>query len=271
MRRGKIGVFDSGLGGLLVFRSFVKELPRYDYIYLGDTKRVPYGNRSHETVYEFLEEAVDFLFSRGCELIIVACNTASAVALRKIQQEYVPRRHHGKKVLGVLIPAAEASKDAKRVGVLATQATVESGAFVRELHKLNPQAKVYQQAAPLLVPLIEQNKAKESIPFLKEYLRPLLAGKIDTLILGCTHYGILEDEIKKLVRPGVVIVSQNNLLPNKLRAYLSRHQEIERKLSRSGRRQLLVTDVNKYYSALALRWFGGKNKLRLVALKRRAG
>lgn len=149
-------------------------------------------------------------------MIIVACNTASAVAPRKIQQKHVPKRHTGKKVLGVIIPAAEASTQAKRIGVLATQATVESGTFVRELKKTNPKAKAYQQTAPLLAPLIEQNKIKESTPFLKEYLEPLLQENIDTLILGCTHYGILKNEIRKIVGPSVAIISQNDILPEKL-------------------------------------------------------
>ena len=142
----KIGVFDSGLGGLLITKALVKNLPQYDYVYLGDTQRVPYGNRSHETIYRFLKEAVNYLFKYGCGLIVVACNTASAEALRRIQQEYLPRHYPNRRVLGVIIPTAEAalrSAHAKRIGILATQATVGSAAYVRELKKIRPMADFY--------------------------------------------------------------------------------------------------------------------------------
>lgn len=266
MQKRSIGVFDSGLGGLLVFRALTKKLPQYDYIYLGDTKRVPYGNRSHETIYEFLQEAVNFLFRNRCELIVVACNTASASALRKIQREYLPKHYPNKRVLGVIIPAAETAKDAKRVGVLATEATVRSGTYLTELKKLNPKIKVFQQAAPLLVPLIENNELAQSEPFLKEYLRPLLAEKIDTLILGCTHYTVLKSHIRRIIGTKIRIVVQDNIVPEKLRGYLKRHPEIDARLSRKKDRVMLVTDINSYYKKLAGKWFGPSSKLQKATL-----
>ena len=156
-----IGVFDSGFGGLDVLRGIVKELPSYNYIYLGDTARLPYGNRPKETVYEFTKQAVDFLFRQNCELIILACNTASSDALRKIQREYLPKKYPGKKVLGVLIPLSEeAVKYTKslKIGVMATIGTVQSKSFVRELGKLDTKIEVFQEACPLLVPLVETGK-----------------------------------------------------------------------------------------------------------------
>jgi len=266
MRGGKIGIFDSGLGGLLILRSLVKKLPAYDYIYLGDTKRVPYGNRSHDVIYQFLEEGVDFLLREGCELVIVACNTASATALRKIQRGYLSK-HPNKKVLGVIIPAAEASKGAKKVGVLGTEATVRSKAFVRELKKIGKDIEVYQQAAPLLVPLIEQGKARESLVFLGEYLAPLLEKGVDTIILGCTHYGLLREEIRGIAGPEITIISEDEILADKLSAYLARHPKIEEKISRRKERRLLVTALNPYYKEVAGRWFGEKTGLQVADLK----
>ncbi len=159
----KIGIFDSGIGGLVIARSLISELPQYDYVYLGDTKRVPYGDRSQKEIYEFTRQGLDFLFAQGCGLAILACNTASAQALRKIQREYLPRKYPDKKVLGVVIPTAEACAKYKVVGILATSSTVSSKSYVTELKKLNPKINIIQQAAPLLVPLIENNEIINSI------------------------------------------------------------------------------------------------------------
>ncbi|MFH1246327.1 MAG: hypothetical protein V1489_00940 [Candidatus Liptonbacteria bacterium] len=195
----KIGVFDSGVGGLLIMKALVKNLPEYDYVYLGDTARVPYGNRSQEIIYQFLEEAVEYLFNKNCSLIIVACNTASAEALRRIQREYLPEYYPGRRVLGVIIPTAEealpirrknknqnadnnAGNKHKKIGILATEGTVSSEAYVREIKKINSRISVFQEPAPLLVPLIENGGLKWTDPILESYLRPLLKKKIDTLI-----------------------------------------------------------------------------------------
>lgn len=240
----KIGVFDSGLGGLLIARSIIRELPEYDCLYLGDTARVPYGTRSKETIYQFTHEAVDYLFRQDCELIIIACNTASADALRRIQQEYLPAHYPDRRVLGVLIPAAEAAVAVGGdgpFGVLATQATVQSGAFIREIRKLRPDAEIVQQPAPLLVPLIEMGGIKHARPIIDEYLEPLRAAGVSTLILGCTHYPVLREAIADAI-PGVTIVDQNDIVPGKLRDYLHRHPEIDAPIARRGRRVFQVTD-----------------------------
>ncbi|MFC1790375.1 glutamate racemase, partial [Patescibacteria group bacterium] len=197
-----VGVFDSGFGGLEIFREIVKKLPDYDYLYLADTARAPYGTRSQEVIYNFTLQAVDFLFKQGCPLVILACNTASSKALRKIQQEYLPQKYPERRVLGVLIPACEEAVEKtsnNKVGVLATEGTVSSKAFVKELKKIKPEVEVSQQAAPLLVSIVESGEHEGEIAdlALKNYLEPLLGKEIDTLILGCTHYGILRDKIKK--------------------------------------------------------------------------
>jgi len=268
----KIGIFDSGLGGLFVTRALVKKLPYYDYVYLGDTQRVPYGNRSHETIYRFLEEAVDYLFKHDCELIIVACNTASAEALRRIQQEYLPKHYPKRKVLGIIIPTAEAAlKDPKikRVGVLATQGTVGSGTYIRELKKICPDVTVIQQAAPLLVPLIESNAVKFADPILQSYLQPLIKKKIDTLILGCTHYPLLKKEIKKICGRDINVISQDEIISAKLTDYLQRHPEIEKMLDKHKRRKFLVTDLTDAMKTLSRKWFEKNIKFRIVQLEQK--
>lgn len=264
----KIGIFDSGVGGLLLTRSFVRKLPQYNYIYLGDTKRVPYGNRSSETVYEFTREAVEYLFARGCSLIILACNTASAEALRRIQRELLPKKYPGRKVLGVIIPTAEAAvlSGAKRIGILATQGTVNSRSFVREIQKLDPAARVKQNAAPLLVPFIENGEMHLIGPILKKYLNPFMRTKMDTLVLGCTHYPAIKTKIRKLLGSKVRVISQDEIVPRELKNYLLRHPEIEKKLSKKRRREFLVTDLTDQIQKLARRWFGGKADLRQVEI-----
>ena len=199
-----IGVFDSGFGGLDILKTITKKLPNYDYIYLGDTARTPYGTRSKEIIYEFTKQAVDFLFESNCEIIILACNTASSDALKKIQQEYLPKYYPNKKVLGVLIPTAEEAitkTNNNKVGVIATEGTIKSESFKKELLKLNPKIKVFQKACPLLVPIVEAGEQNSNFTetILTKYLKPLIKQRIDTLILGCTHYGILEGKIKKLL------------------------------------------------------------------------
>jgi glutamate racemase len=270
-RNKPIGIFDSGFGGLSVMRGIVKELPGYNYIYLGDSARVPYGTRSKETVYRFSRQAVDFLFSKNCELIIIACNTASSDALRLIQQKYVPKRHAGKKVLGVLIPAAEdACKKTrnKRIGIVATEGTVKSGAFIRELRKINPKIKVFQKACPLLVSIVEAGEQNSKITnvILKKYLKPLIGKKIDTLILGCTHYGILEPKIRKIVGEKIKIISESKIVSGKLKNYLKRHPEIEKKLSRSRKRSFYSTDLTDKFQILGSKFFGRKIKVQKAIL-----
>ncbi|MGO8671927.1 MAG: glutamate racemase [Capsulimonadaceae bacterium] len=256
----KIGIFDSGLGGLLITHSIIRALPDYDYIYLGDTARVPYGTRSREVIFHFARQAVDFLFHQDCNLIVVACNTASADALRRIQQEYLPSAYPSRRVLGVLIPAAEESvavTPSGRIGVLATQATVGSGAFLREIHKLNPHARIIQRPAPLLVPLIEMDGIKYAKPILADYLEPF-DGTVDTVILGCTHYPVMRGLIADGLGPDVRIVDQNEVVPGKLTDYLRRHPEIEAPLTRGGTRRYLVTDLTASAESFANQLFHGE-------------
>lgn len=258
-----IGVFDSGFGGLHILRGIVKKLPEHDFIYLGDAARVPYGNRSPETVCSFAIQAVDFLFKKKCALIIFACNTASGDALRRIQKKYLPKFHPGGKVLGVIIPAAEfAAIKTKngRVGVMATKGAVSSGAFKRELLKINSKIKVFQNACPLLVPLIEagEHNSEAMDIFLKKYLAPLISKKIDTLILGCTHYGILENKIKKIAGKNIHIISEADIVAAKLKDYLKRHPEVEKRLAKNGRRTFYSTDLTENFRTLGGKFFGRK-------------
>jgi len=262
----KIGIFDSGLGGLFIAKAIRKAMPQYEYVYLGDTKRVPYGNRSHETVLEFTKEGVEFLFKKeNCALVILACNTASARALRKIQKQYLPKNFPDRKVLGVIIPIAEEVKGFRKIGVLATEGTVNSESFPREILKINPKAQIYQQAAPLLVPFIENGGDKFSDPVIKEYLRPLIKKNIQILILGCTHYPILKNNFKKMLPSHVKIISQDEIVPKKLKNYLIHHPEISTKLSKGRSARILVTDKTQTIDKLTQKWFGDK-KPKLIKL-----
>ncbi|MEK7626688.1 MAG: glutamate racemase [Patescibacteria group bacterium] len=270
--KGYIGVFDSGFGGIDVLRGIVRELPVYDYIYLGDTARTPYGTRSKETVYGFSKQAINFLFKNNCRIIILACNTASSDALRKIQREYLPRRYPDKRVLGVLIPAAEEAvlkTVNKKIGVIATEGTVGSGAFVREITKLEPAARIFQKACPLLVPIVEagEENSKAAKMIIEDYLKPLKKKGIDTLILGCTHYGILEGKIRKVVGARVRIVSESRVVPIKLKGYLKRHREIEKDLRRNGTVRFYSTDLTDKFIRLGSRFFGRKIKAQKVMFK----
>lgn len=265
----KIGVFDSGLGGLIITQSLVQGLPQYDYIYLGDTARVPYGNRSQEVIYDFTLSAVRRLFELDCQLIILACNTASADALRRIQQQYLPHFYPDRRVLGVIIPAAEIAATQTqdgRVGVIATSGTITSGAYDRELHKLLPSVQIFSQATPLLVPLVENDAAKYAPLILRDYLAPLIQANIDTLVLGCTHYPLLKDQIKTIVGNGVQLVSQDEIIPEKLRDYLSRHSEITQTLSRNGSVQFLTTDLAPSTATIAAQLFGKPVALQKICL-----
>lgn len=271
-RTKSIGVFDSGFGGLTILRGLVRALPEYSYIYLGDTARTPYGSRSQDVIYEFTKQAVDFLFEKNCDLIILACNTASSEALRRIQQEYLPKNYPGKNVLGVIIPAAEIAAHKtqnKRVGVIATEQTVNSKAFIRELHKLDPTIQVFQNACPLLVPLIETGEHESTITdlTLKKYLAPLEKKKIDTLILGCTHYGILERKIKKIAGKNITLISETAVIGKKLRDYLKRHPAREQVLRKNQGRTFYTTDLTEKFQRLGSQFFGKKIHPKKAALE----
>ncbi|MDP2861129.1 MAG: glutamate racemase [bacterium] len=266
----KIGVFDSGLGGLITIRAIIEKLPKYDYLYLGDTARVPYGNRSQETIYRFAEEAVSYLFRQNCGLVIIACGTASANALRLLQQQYLPKNYPDRRILGVIIPLAEETVKItvlKRVGILATKSTVSSSAFVREITKLSPKIRVFQQAAPLLVPLIENNGLKWIKPILKEYLCPLLARRIDTLVLGCTHYPLLKKAIREVAGSAVSTVSPDEIIPVRLADYLTRHPEMENRLDKASLRQYCITDLTEGMAISSKKLFGKNIKLERITIE----
>ena len=261
-RTQSIGVFDSGFGGLSVLKEIVKALPEYDYVYLGDNARAPYGSRSKEVVYEFTKQAVDFLFTHGCDLVVLACNTASAEALRKIQREYLPKKYGPhKRVLGVIVPAIEETvvrTTNGRVGVIATQGTVRSGAFSRELNKASPGIQVFEEACPLLAPLVEagEHRSKTADLMLARYLTPLLRKHIDTLVLGCTHYGHLEGKIRKIVGKNIAIISEGKIVAKKLQQYLVRHSELEGALARRSKLKFYSTDIGERFDDLGTIFFG---------------
>lgn len=251
--KGPIGVFDSGFGGMSILTEIEKALPQYQYLYLGDTARTPYGSRSADVVYQFTLEAVEYLFSKGCELIIIACNTASTEALRRIQQEYLPTHYPDRRILGVVIPAVEeAVRLTKngRIGILGTEATVRSNKFPTELKKLRNDLHMYQQAAPLLVPLVEEGMQRSPAAELivRSYLAPLKRQRIDTLILACTHYGYFESRIKKELGKGVTVISEGKVVACKLKDYLLRHPELERRLSKKQGTTFYTTDLTDRFT-----------------------
>lgn len=256
-----IGIFDSGFGGLTIFKDIEKRLPNYDYIYLGDNARAPYGNQSQGVIYQYTRQALDYLFSAGCELIILACHTASAEALRQIQQEYLPRRWPGKNVLGVIRPLAEAavaSRAVQKVALIATVSTIESGSYNRELRHLNPDIEIISQACPLLVPLIEEGREKEegSKEILYKYLEPIKKAAPQVLILGCTHYGWLTDEIVNFLGPSVKILASGQIVAEKLTNYLQRHPEFNKPAVGTPRRIFLTTGSSEKFDQAATRWLG---------------
>ncbi|RJR40209.1 MAG: glutamate racemase [Deltaproteobacteria bacterium] len=266
-----IGVFDSGFGGLVVLREFLKVLPQYDYLYLGDNARIPYGTRSDKVVVRFTAQAVDFLFRQGCQLIILACHTASAKALRTIQQIYLPLHYPERRVLGVVIPTVEealARSPGRRIGVIATEGTVSSRSFEIELKKLDPEVEVVQQACPLLVPLIESGEQEweGTGMILKRYLAPLQTARLDTLILGCTHYSILMDQIRALLNDKVGLICSGQVTAVKLADYLQRHPEMEARLSRGGSRRYLTTDLTPRFQQLAGLFMGQSLTTEVVEL-----
>jgi glutamate racemase len=261
-----IGVFDSGFGGLTVLKEFRRILPKYDYAYLGDNARAPYGNKSGRLIYKYSKEAVDFLFKKGCGLIIVACHTASTQALRRLQQEYLPKNFPDRRILGVVAPAVERIIDFdrhSRVGIIGTLATIKSRAYKKELRKIRKDLEVYEKACPMLVPLIEDGwvKKPETKMILKECLRPLKNKKIDTLILGCTHYPFLASEIKKEMGKKVAIINPAVAVAQKLKDYLMRHAEIESKLSKRGKRYFYTTDNQERFKKLGKKFLGSDIKL----------
>jgi len=269
-----IGFFDSGLGGLAVLKEVEKLLPRYSTVYLGDNARTPYGSHSHDTIYRFTRQGVRELFARGARLVILACNTASSSALRRIQQEWLLRQHPDRRVLGVIIPTAEevvVRTRSKEVGVVGTEATVQSFAFPREITKLDKNIVVHQQACPLLVPIIEAGEMEwEGLPLaVGKYVGELFlkSKRIDTLVLGCTHYALIEDMFRRYIPSGVAIVSQGVIVAQKIADYLVRHPEIETTLDASGSHEFLTTEDSWRVRELFRLFYGEGIVPRKIALR----
>lgn len=258
-----IGIFDSGYGGLTVMKEITRQLPHYDYLYLGDNARAPYGNRSFDTVYQYTLQAVKWFFEMNCPLVILACNTASAKALRTIQQIDLPKMDPYKRVLGVIRPTAEVIGTYSRsgqVGVLATSGTVNSGSYLIEIEKFFPGVKVFQQACPLWVPLIENEEYDQpgADYFVEKCLRQLLSkgADIDTILLACTHYPLLINKIRQFVPEGTRVLSQGEIVARSLVDYLGRHPEIEGRISRSGERRFFTTDSTEDFDRHATIFYG---------------
>lgn len=262
-----IGVFDSGYGGLTVLKELVKQLPQYDYLYLGDNARSPYGTRSFETVYKYTLECVQWLIQNKCPLIILACNTASAKALRTIQQNDLHKLSPDTRVLGVIRPTAEvigSYSASKNIGILATKGTVDSKSYVLEIKKFFPDVKVSQEPCTMWVPLIENNEhlSKGADFFIKKNLQNLLKANpdLDTLLLACTHYPLLLHKIKQHSPTHIKIFSQDKIVAASLQYYLKKHPEIERKISKEDRRKFFTTDSAEDFDEKGTFFYGAKVK-----------
>lgn len=253
-----IGVFDSGYGGLTILKAIRSQLPEYDYLYLGDNARAPYGTRSFDVVYQFTLEAVKYLFAQGCKLVILACNTASAKALRSIQQRDLPVIDPTRRVLGVIRPTVEALGELSstgNIGVMGTNGTVQSHSYEMEVAKLNPDFKVYSQACPMWVPLVENHEAESEGAdyFVRKYVDGLLkkGPEIDTIVLACTHYPILYPKIRDALPEHIKIVTQGEIVARSLADYMKRHPEMECRCSKGGTCRYLTTEDPDKFTDLA--------------------
>lgn len=270
---GPIGVFDSGYGGLTVLKAITRQMPQYDYIYLGDNARAPYGSRSFYVVYQYTLQAVNWLFSQGCHLVILACNTASAKALRTIQQNDLPNIDPKRRVLGVIRPSVESVGNltiTREIGILGTAGTVISESYPIEIQKLFPDIKTYQQACPLWVPLVENEEYNNcgADYFIEKDITSLLSKSknIDTIILGCTHYPLIANSIRRFVPQNINLISQDTIVANSLIDYLIRHPEIETKCTKTGKIKFLTTDVADIFSSRGEIFYGTTIKAEQIKL-----
>lgn len=260
-----IGVFDSGYGGLTILNDIRKELPQYDYLYLGDNARTPYGTRSFDVVYKFTLQCVEYLFKQGCQLVILACNTASAKALRTIQQHDLPLIDANRRVLGVIRPTAEEVEKytkTNHVGLFATAGTVQSDSYPLEIKKISPDIKVTSEACPMWVPLIENNEHTHAGAdyFVEKNVRNLLQkdNQIDAVILGCTHYPLLQEKIRKVLPQPIYIISQGEIVAKSLADYLHRHPEMDERCTKNGTCRYLTTESPEKFTASASIFFDEK-------------
>ena len=260
---GPIGVFDSGYGGLTVLKEIVKQLPNYNYLYLGDNARAPYGTRSFDTVYNYTLQCVNWFFKQGCSLVILACNTASAKALRTIQQQDLPSIDATKRVLGVIRPTTEIIGNyttTNCVGVLGTLGTVQSQSYPIEIKKFYPHIQVFQEACPMWVSLVENNEHNKpgADYFIQQHLQNLLVqnATIDTILLACTHYPLMVDKIKSFLPESITVLSQGEIVANSLTNYLQRHTGIETKCEKGGKIAFYTTDAVEDFNSKASIFYG---------------
>ncbi|MDR1624306.1 MAG: glutamate racemase [Tannerellaceae bacterium] len=270
---GPVGIFDSGYGGLTIFDKIQKALPEYDYIYLGDNARTPYGTRSFEVVYRFTRQAVSKLFEQGCQLVILACNTASAKALRTIQLKDLPLWDASRRVLGVIRPTVEAMdriSRSKHVGILATSGTISSDSYTIEIEKLYPHIKVTGEACPMWVPLVENNEfhSPGADYFVKKHIDHILSrdAGIDTLVLACTHYPLLQDKIYEFLPEGITLFSQGERVAGSLTDYLGRHPEMDKRLTKGGTSRFLTTEAAGKFSEAASIFLHYPIKVKQIAI-----
>jgi len=270
---GPIGVFDSGYGGLTVLKEIIAKLPRYDYVYLGDNARAPYGNRSFDTVYQYTLQCVKWFFEQGCPLVILACNTASAKALRTIQQNDLPRLAPDRRVLGVIRPTTEIIghlTESKSIGILATTGTIASNSYAIEIGKFFPELTVTQEACPLWVPLVENNEhlGNGADYFVKKHLKNVFdkAPDIDVILLACTHYPLMRSKILEYLPIDVKLLSQGEIVAESLVDYLQRHPEMEKRCSQNEDRQFYTTDSTRDFDNHATLFFGSSVRSRHVDL-----
>jgi glutamate racemase len=263
MKQNPIGVFDSGYGGLTVLKELISRLPQYDYLYLGDNARSPYGTRSYDTVYKYTWQSVQWFFNKGCNLVVLACNTASAKALRTIQQNDLVPGDATKRVLGVIRPTTEIIGTLSKtghVGIFGTTGTVQSGSYPIEIHKFFPEVVVSQEACPMWVPLIENNEHEK--PGADYYIRQHIEGllrqdaSIDTILLACTHYPLIINKLKSMLPTGIAVIPQGDIVAKSLETYLQNHPEMEAGISRTGRRDFYTTGDVGQFNACARDFYG---------------
>lgn len=269
-----IGVFDSGYGGLTVFKSIAEKLPQYNYIYFGDNARSPYGDHSFETVYQYTLECVEWLFAQGCQLVILACNTASAKALRSIQQNVLPFKYPNNRVLGVIRPTAEivgSFTSSSTIGVMGTRGTINSESYLIEINKFFPEVKVLQQSCPMWVPLVENNEHLDpgADYFVEKYINELLDkdSNIDCILLACTHYPLLIPKIMEKLPENVSILGQGDIVADSLVLYLGNHPEIESMVATEGKKSFYTSGDEEVFNRHATIFFGSEVISHHITLK----
>jgi glutamate racemase len=256
-----IGIFDSGLGGLTILKELKKVLPKYNYVYLADSARVPYGEKSKKEIFEYTKQAVEFLFKKGCVIIIIACNTSSAIALRKLQRTYLKKNYPNRRILGVVVPNIEviidhlSKKQKKIIGLIGTTATIKSKSYEKECYKKSNTIKIYSQASPELVSIIEDNKIKTlyTKQILHKYLDPLIKKKINSVVLACTHYPLLKTEIFREFGKKIKIIDTSKTISIKTKEYLKKHPELEGRLLKENRFTFFTTGDTKKFKHFAER------------------